>query len=136
MLFVTSVLSYVISLCVPVFYDARSTQAWFGLGALISGAFGLFGGYYCWLANPLIVLVWIAALIKRPVLVIAGALLSCALCLSFLWYHKVVDEVGETAIVGLGPGFWLWFLSPLLMIVYGLLSLKKEQVIHDSSALA
>jgi hypothetical protein len=131
-LFVASVVSYIISLCVPAFYDARSPQAWFGLGALLNGIFGLFGGYYCWLANPLIVMVWIVAWIKRPVLVIGGASLSCALCLSFLRYHAVEDEVGTTPIVGLGPGYWLWLLSPLLMIFYGLFSLKKKEVIHDA----
>jgi hypothetical protein len=127
-LFIASVLSFLVSLCLPAFYDARSPQAWYGLGALLNGMFGLFGGYYCWLANPLILMAWIAAFIKRPMLMIGGSLLSCVLCLSFLCYHHVEDEVGETAIVGLGPGYWLWLTSPVLMFFYGLLSLKKKEV--------
>jgi hypothetical protein len=134
-LFVASVVSYIVSLCVPAFYDAKSPQAWLGLAALISGVFGLFDGLYCWLANPLIVAVWIAALIKRPVLVICGASLGCALCLSFLRHDWIyVDEAGNKApIVGLGPGFWLWFLAPLLMVFYGLLLPKEKKTTHAAS---
>ena len=129
--FVASIVCYVISLCLPAFYDA-TPHAWLGIVALISGVFGLFGGFYCWLANPLIIAVWIAALAKRPLLVICGASLSCALSLTFLRHHSiVVDGSGITApIVGLGLGFWLWLLAPLLMVVYGLLLQKKSMVTH------
>src|ERR1700730_4995699 len=126
-LFGASVACYIISLFVPAFYDSKP-QAWSGLVALISGAFGLFDGFYCWLANPLMAAVWAAALIKRPRLIAVGAPLACVLCLSFLRHHSIiVDGSGVTApIVGLGPGFWLWFLAPLLMVVYAFLSPKRE----------
>ena len=132
-LFVASIACYIISLCVPAFYDAKP-QAWLGIVALISGVFGLFSGFYCWLANPLIMAVWIAALTKRPLPVICGASLGCVLSLSFLRHHSImVDGSGTTApIVGLGPGFWLWLLAPLLMVVYGLLLTKKRVVTHDA----
>jgi hypothetical protein len=130
-LFGASIGCYIISLFVPAFYDSKP-QAWSGLVALISGAFGLFDGFYCWLANPLIIAVWIAALIKRPLLIAVGGPLACGLCLSFLRHHSIMmDGSGATApIVALGPGFWLWFLAPLLMVVYAFLAPKREGSRH------
>jgi hypothetical protein len=131
-LFRASVICYIISLCVPAFYFRRDnlTQACFGLAALISGIFGLLGGYFCWLANPVIIAVWVAARNRKPGVVILGALLACGLCLSFLGLHSIlVDEAGNHArIVGLGLGFWLWLLTPLLMIFHGLFSPEKKGV--------
>jgi hypothetical protein len=124
-LFIASVASYICSLCVPAFYDTKGP--WFGYAPLMLGVIGLFGRYYCWLANPVILMVWIAALLKRPVLVICGAILACALCLSFLSHHMIDHEEGQAQIIGLGSGFWLWLVAPLLMIFHGLLTLKKQQ---------
>lgn len=131
-LFVSSFASYVISLFVPAFYDGRSRRAWLGLAALISGVFGAIAGYVCWFANPLIVVVWVAALAKRRRVVIWGGAFACALCLSFLAHDSVLDGVGPTPIVGLGPGFWLWTLAPLLMTIYGLLMPESERGLGES----
>jgi hypothetical protein len=113
LLFRASVLCYIISLCVPAFYFERENlrHAWFGLAALISGVFGLFADFYCWLANPVLMAVWRAAWNKNRRPVILGGLLGCGICLTFFALHSVpVDEAGnEARIVGPGPGFGFGF---------------------------
>src|SRR4051812_12072748 len=88
-LFLASMVSYFISLCVPAFHVAGSPRSWYGLEALILGVVGLSEGFYCWLANPLILGIWILAAIQRipalvGALVLCGACSAGALCLSFL----------------------------------------------------
>ncbi|MBW8863508.1 MAG: hypothetical protein JF609_01015 [Verrucomicrobia bacterium] len=136
-LFAASIGAYIISLCLPAFYLSGSVHGsdvvpMFGFNAAFAGMFGWLGGYFCGLANPLIFAVWIASKKAAHFFVIVGGIFACALCLTFLFHHTILmDEGGNKAtIVGLGPGFWLWLLSPVLMVVHGILSLKKQEVTH------
>lgn len=129
-LFVASVVTFVISLTVPAYYDEKSPQGTLGIDLLWAGALGLFGGYFCWLANPLIGFVWMSVWLKKPVRVICGAIAGSMLCLSFLRYDSIlVNEAGhESPITSLGTGYWLWLSTPLLMLIYGLLDLTRKPV--------
>jgi hypothetical protein len=132
-LFLASIASFLLSLAVPAFHAANSGY-WHGFAALLFGVIQLFDGFYCWLANPLIVAVWILAAIQlKPA--IMGALVAlaasgaCALCLTFLRHHSFcANEQGTMdAIDHVGPGFWLWLLSPGLMVFYGLVLIVQRR---------
>lgn len=69
-----------------------------------------------WLANPVYYLGLIAMLIRRygwaTVIQIVAIGLASA---SFAVQSVMIDEGGhEAAVVGLGPGFWLWYSSILI----------------------
>lgn len=129
-LHIASVLSYAASLCAPAFYTAHSPDGCLGLAALISGVFGLFVGFFCWLANPLVLVAWALAIApKNPWRVVCTATLGAGLCLSFLGHDWVyVDEGGgKAAVVKLGLDYWLWLGAQLLMIVHGVVSVLERR---------
>jgi hypothetical protein len=123
-----SMLSYAASLAVPAFYIARDASEWIGLAALISGFFGLFVGFLCWAANPVLVVVWIFAIWGRNrVGVLLGAIIAAVLMLEFLRHDWVyADEGGgKASITGLGVGYALWVLSAVLMIAHAVRPLPQ-----------
>jgi hypothetical protein len=129
LLLISSITSYVLALYAPAFYY-DDTESWSGISALLTGWLGVFFGYISWLANPLFLASWVCILLKESTLVISSSALGCILCLSFLFHKEVViNEAGGTGIIsGMGEGFWLWFASLLLMLIYGLLYRSDNRI--------
>jgi hypothetical protein len=113
-----SVVAFVAALFQKAFYVGNDPSGWSGTAALISGAFGVIGGYPAWLANPFLFASWILSLLQKPGWTTICATIAALFALSFL-YHKViiVDEGGTLAkISGYGLGYGLWLSSTVLMI--------------------
>jgi hypothetical protein len=93
-----------------------------GLGAFFDGLFAMFGGQFAWCANPLAVLA-LTLLVSR--LYIGSLVISLAALLVAQQTWAVVgttisgDEGGVTKylVTGLGPGFYLWSFSYLLLAI-------------------
>lgn len=91
-------------------------EAWPGVSLLLLGWLGLFalldGEVYAlgWLANPLFLLATLSPLIRTRRLGLMAGLAASGLALaSFTVRELTVNEAGHTrAVVGYGPGFWLW----------------------------
>ena len=87
---------------------------------LMVGWMGVMLGYVEWLANPLLLWSWIASYFNRPRASGLAALCAFGLALMFLRRHDLPkgDQSGGTmAILSLGPGYWLWLASALIMVV-------------------
>lgn len=108
-----SFLLFVASLCLDCFFIAGSNpRAWsLGIGLLLMGWAGIFGGVFAWLANPLLLLTWVALAI-RPVRWVAfvTGLMASSFALSFLLHERILaDEGGGTSLItGYGPGYYCW----------------------------
>ena len=84
------------------------------------GWMGVMVGYVEWLANPLLLWSWIASYFNRPRISGFAALCALGLALMFLLRHDLPSghQSGETlAIVSRGPGYWLWLVSILIMVI-------------------
>jgi hypothetical protein len=129
-LLVASMTSFVSSLLVPAFYFGPNSEPYGGLTALIAGAFGVMAGFFCWLANPVLLLIWIAAIRERNSgRIVVASLVNLALCLSFLFHGWIYTDEngGKAAIAGVGPGFVLWVLATALMIAWGTFALRQRK---------
>jgi len=108
-----SFLLFVASLCLDCFFVSGSNpRAWsLGIGLLLMGWAGIFGGVFAWLANPLLFLTWVALAI-RPVRWVAfvTGLMALGFALSFLLHERILtDEGGGRALItGYGLGYYCW----------------------------
>jgi hypothetical protein len=73
-------------------------------------------GYVEWLANPLLIIGWIATLRGYGRVAQATAWATVAAMLGFLFRHKL-PLPGGGAITSYGPGYWLWVLSGLTLLL-------------------
>jgi hypothetical protein len=89
------------------------------IAAVISGVFGFFfgGAALTWLANPVLLYVWITINNIRNSLI--ASIFAFVLALSFLFFHEVIsDEAGHySKIISYRTGYWLWLASILTMTV-------------------
>lgn len=86
------------------------------------------GGYVDWLANPVLLISWAAAVRGRRLLSMAGACVAATLMLVFMFRRTLeLPGPGSTVtIVSHGPGYWLWLGSALLMIAANVHCLKTD----------
>src|SRR5262245_49861927 len=84
-----------------------------GWGALISGGAGI-----ALLANPLLISSWIL-LNKNLKLAMFLSVFATLLSLSFLFFGSIIDNEGGQAhqIISYKPGYWLWTLSNVSMLI-------------------
>jgi hypothetical protein len=79
-----------------------------------------------WLANPLLLLTWFAALIvgsRRAAIVLAAA--STLLALSFLFCESM--SLGpRPKVITLGPGYWIWLASIAVALVASMMPRKTQ----------
>ncbi len=108
-----SILLFAAALTQPAFYwgpdGSASGPGWL---LLLRGWRGLSSGYVEWLANPLLMASWIAAVRGKLPLASGCAGLAAALMLVFAFRHVLAQNVH---IASSGPGYWLWLASALLM---------------------
>ncbi len=77
------------------------------------GWLGLIYGYFTWLANPMLLLSWIAFFRRNYPLSLLASVGSILVMLSFLLYDKIVtsEAPNYSLITGYGSGYWLWVAS-------------------------
>lgn len=96
-----------------------------GLGAFFDGIFAMFDRQFAWMANPLAglaLLFFLARLYSVSLVVSLAALLVAQQTWRVVGTTISGDEGGVTQylVTGLGPGFYLWSLSFLLLAALSL----------------
>lgn len=126
---VVSILLFVASLTQDGFYIDRpdDPRAWsLCLGLLLVGWIAVFDGVYAWLANPALLVAWIAMWFRPSykVAVVAGVTALC-FSLSFLRHDTIITSEAPTysRITGYGLGYWLWIGSIATALAGGVLGI-------------
>lgn len=110
-----SVLLYLAALLTPAL--RVDSSAALGSTLLLQGWRGLADGYIEWLANPLLLLGWLAVVRRRPYPAAASALAAIGLMLLFLdrgplhWAAQPGTHAAHRAV-----GFWLWLASAVCLL--------------------
>jgi hypothetical protein len=98
-------------------------RAWSnGLGLLLVGWLGILTGIYAWLANPFLLVAWLAMWFPNCRLIaISAGILALLLMLSFLLHDDMMsDEAGNRSrITAYGRGYWLWIATAVMTILGG-----------------
>lgn len=132
-----SAIIFVIAMTQPAFYQIRRDDMVIGSAMCLAiGAMGLLAGYFEWLANPLILFSWIAALRGRRYQSAVSATLALILMGAFLFHstmsYPLYEREPNVPIVGHGLGYWLWMVSGATMVIgfYGaLLQARKSEAV-------
>lgn len=100
---------------------ADNPRAWSsGFGLLAVGWLGVLVGVYSWLANPTLLIAWLAMWSPNYKRYSIGAsAIALLLALSFLLHESLMtDEAGNRSrVTGYGIGYWLWIGSMALALV-------------------
>jgi hypothetical protein len=116
-----SILTFIAALPLTAFTQANSEEPVMqSYEVLEAGALGIFKGYIEWFANPLLLWSWLASYFNRPRASGLAAIVALGLALVFLRRHELIwsTESHLTAqILKIGPGYWLWLTSTLIMII-------------------
>ena len=123
---------YGISLFCPVFAFQEGDPS-FLLG-FVCLAFGAFAQQPAWYANPFYFAALIALGMKKRYI---AALFSCsalAIALTTLSIKRIErDEAGNmTAVVGYGPGFYLWLASMLVVLVAAVIAIMRPEASNQT----
>lgn len=117
---------YAISLVLPPF---RGTDGLLGIQALQLGWIGVLPITYiglAWLANPLYFLTLILYKVKTKFRVSLATLTLIFSLFTFLIEEIPVDEGGRSDFVSVGIGFFVWFLSFVVLFIHTYLQLKPK----------
>src|SRR5580692_8960828 len=111
-----SLVVFIIGMFLPAYYqNLPDDPAPNSFGLLWMGWGGLITGNFEWLANPILLLSWLAALGKDVATTLISAALSVLLIASFLRRTEVVyptdNDARHALIQAHGPGYWLWLAS-------------------------
>jgi hypothetical protein len=123
---------YGISLFCPVFASQEGHSGF--LPGFVCLVFGAFAGQPAWFANPLYFAAVIALMKKKNYITIffsCFALAAAAATVSIKQIPK--NEAGDmTAVVGYGPGFYLWVSSMLVVLVAAGIGILKPETSNNS----
>lgn len=115
-LFLSSIGCFFLSLLLPCFYLKEG--AVYGYDALFNGWIGVIAGgaFLCWLANPLLFGAWYY-FFRNYTMALLSSGLSLLFSFGFLFYDQIqTSESGQhSAIFSLGPGYWFWLLSTVIL---------------------
>lgn len=100
-----------------------------GIELLLTGWLGAFGGYFEWLANPLVALAWLLSLLGSQRSAFAAAALATAVALAFMHRSKIlVTEAGhQDQIASLDAGYWLWIAAMIVAAATALVALADAR---------
>jgi len=110
---VTSAILFMCSLTQIAFHIKDSDHiGQYSIGCLLFGWLAIPGPGILWLANPLLLFSWIALFknIKKA-FVYSTAAFALAICFIFFRKIKLYNVMGESDILSLGLGYWLWVSS-------------------------
>lgn len=134
-LFWASLAVFGISLAVPAYVTGteRSSQAHYGLEALLLGPIGLFAGHFSWLANLLLLGAWTP---RDDTLVSSSfAVMGLLIALTFLFGNTVaVGRAGEYP-YRVAIGYFLWITS-FVLVTAALLTRPDQPVAEHASQVA
>jgi hypothetical protein len=93
------------------------------------GLIGVFGGYFEWLANPVLLAAWVFSFAGKNKAALLLGILGSAFMVAFRFRHAMIASEAPTyeKIVGYGAGYWLWLTSAGLVIVSGAMGLVKQR---------
>ena len=96
---------------------------------LVIGLIGVFGGYFEWLANPVLLAAWVFSFAGKNKAALLLGILASAFMVAFLFRHAMIASEAPTyeKIVRYGAGYWLWLTSAGLVIVSGTTGLMKQR---------
>lgn len=131
-------LSSILLFGVSLFQDCFSTNdGMSSFSALIVGILGIIvgGANLCWLANPLLLASWIFFYSNAKASFILS-LIACSISIMFAFAtHVAVDEAGTPReIQSLGPGYWLWLFSMLIILIGNSVRIYLEYLTVKTSA--
>jgi hypothetical protein len=114
-IFVLSLTVFALSLGFEAFSNGHEAVP--GWACLALGWWGLVGGCYAWLANPLIVFSWVMRAAQQGVSMAAAAL-AVVFMFSFLGAETVVTNTAgmQDRITHVGIGYWLWLAGGILAL--------------------
>ncbi len=117
-----SVFLLAIACVLPVLaFKEQNQETWFGWSVLVIGAFGIFIGQIGWIANPILVLAWLASLLRwwiaSAVIEFFGLIIALS-SFTIVGQSIPMDEAGmrHATVSFLHVGFYVWLLSFLAMI--------------------
>lgn len=96
----------------------------YGFGILLMGFLGVFVGVFAWFANPLMLLALVLAMSRKRLAAMILSVSSIALGLQSYMLEAVpfnessTDPSNLNLVDHLGPGFYLWMGSLLMLSVY------------------
>jgi hypothetical protein len=117
-----SVALFLGSLATECFYvDRNGIADSYGIGMmlLLIGWLGVLTAIPAWLANPALLMAWATLFVRQRLVAVVVAGLALGFSLSFLAQRDILvnEGGGKSAIVGYGPGYWLWIASIGVLLV-------------------
>jgi hypothetical protein len=126
-----SVIVFAASLTQKCFYievhiPKQPPSGWY---LLLIGLIGVFGGYFEWLANPVLLAAWVFSFAGKNKVALLLGILASAFMVAFLFRHVMIASEAPTyeKIVGYGAGYWLWLTSAGLAIISGATGLMTQR---------
>ncbi len=117
---ITSIILYVFSL--PLVAFSVGNEGVYSFMALLLGPLGMIvldGASFSWLANPCILVAWIAARAKFSNTSMYASSFALILGLMFLLFNEIVaNEAGTTGTISdIQAGYWFWLISIVLILI-------------------
>jgi len=130
---ILSLLIYIISLTQVAFCTGHCIYSY---STVLVGWMGLIigGANFAWLVNPLLAFLWFYP-IKNNRILFSINVLALILALLPLFIREIaVDEAGTPRYINsFGPGYWLWILSIVVLLVGHPLNhlLKEKRILNE-----
>src|SRR5207247_10014978 len=101
-------------------------SGWF---LLLIGLIGVFGGYFEWLANPVLLGAWVFSFAGKNKAALLLGILASAFMVAFLFRHAMIASEALTyeKIVGYCAWSWLWLTGGGLLIISGATGLMTQR---------
>jgi hypothetical protein len=125
-----SVALFVACLFFECFYVDQNQRSGGGTGGelLLVGWIGFIDGFSAWLANPVLLIAWIMALLRPRLVSPVFAIGALVLALGFMRHEDILinEGGGRARIVGYGLGYWLWIASMGAALAGGVVGLSLD----------
>ncbi|PKF75481.1 hypothetical protein [Chryseobacterium sp. PMSZPI] len=123
---ILSIILFIVSLFFTAVYISNNKGEMPAIDCFLLGWAESDGGFFVWLANPLLFISAIALLMQQVKVSTVLSLLAVCLSLSYLFFGEItVDEAGhQYPILSYGLGYYLWVASCLTLFIGNIIILK------------